>query len=130
MAIWRGSGLNSMIFLAALQAIPREYYEAAAVDGAGRWRQLRDITLPSLRFAIFFVVATTLIAWLQFFEEPFVLTKGGPLDSTTSVSMFVYRAGFNLFQYGYASAGSMTLFVAIMGVTLIQFRARRADFKA
>ncbi len=129
-AIWRGSGLNVMIFLAALQAIPAEYYEAAALDGAGRWHRLRHITLPMLRFAVFFVVVTTLIAWLQFFEEPFVLTKGGPLDATTSVSLFIYKAGFNRFEYGYASAGSFVLFLIIIIVTAIQFRSRRAELDA
>ena len=112
-AIWRGTGLNIIIFLAALQGIPREYLEAAALDGAGAWRTIGSIVIPLLRFAIFFVTVTTLIAWLQFFDEPFVLTDGGPLGATTSMSLFIYKEGFRLNQFGYASAGSVVLFVII-----------------
>lgn len=124
-AVWRGTGLNIIIFLAALQGIPREYREAAAIDGAGAWRTTRSVVLPLLGFAIFFVTVTTTIAWLQFFDEPFVLTFGGPLGATTSVSLFLYKEGFRLNQFGYASAGSVVLFAIIAIVTLIQLRVRR-----
>jgi multiple sugar transport system permease protein len=126
-AIWRGTGLNIIIFLAALQGVPKEYLEAASLDGAGSWRTVRSIVLPLLGFAIFFVTVTTIIAWLQFFDEPFVLTDGGPLGSTTSMSIFLYKEGFRLNQFGYASAGSLVLFVIIAIVTLVQLRVRRAD---
>ncbi|PZF80154.1 sugar ABC transporter permease [Jiangella anatolica] len=126
-AIWRGTGLNLIIFLAALQGIPRVYLEAAALDGAGAWRTIRSITLPLLRFAIFFVTVTTMIAWLQFFDEPFVLTDGGPLGATTSASIFLYQEGFRNNQFGYASAGSLVLFVLIAVVTVVQLRLRRPD---
>ncbi len=126
-AIWRGTGLNIIIFLAALQGVPKEYVEAAALDGAGEWRTTRSIVVPLLRFAIFFVTVTTMIAWLQFFDEPFVLTDGGPLGATTSMSLFLYKEGFRQSQFGYASAGSLVLFAIIATVTLIQMRARRAD---
>ena len=125
-AVWRGTGLNIIIFLAALQAIPREYREAAALDGAGAWRTTRSIVLPLLSFAIFFVTVTTTIAWLQFFDEPFVLTDGGPLGATTSVSIFLYKEGFRLNQFGYASAGSVVLFAIIAVITLIQLRVNRS----
>ncbi|TXK16997.1 carbohydrate ABC transporter permease [Homoserinibacter sp. GY 40078] len=128
-AIWRGTGLNIIIFLAALQGVPREYREAAALDGAGEWRTTRSIVLPLLGFAIFFVTVTTTIAWLQFFDEPFVLTDGGPLGATTSVSVFLYKEGFRLNQFGYASAGSLVLFVIIATITLVQLRIRRRDEK-
>lgn len=124
-AVWRGTGLNIIIFLAALQGIPREYREAAAIDGAGAWRTTRSVVLPLLGFAIFFVTVTTTIAWLQFFDEPFVLTAGGPLGATTSVSLFLYKEGFKLNQFGYASAGSVVLFAIIAIVTLVQLRVRR-----
>lgn len=129
-AIWRGTGLNIIIFLAALQGIPREYREAAALDGAGEWRTTRSIVLPLLGFAIFFVTVTTTIAWLQFFDEPFVLTDGGPLGATTSMSVFLYKEGFRLNQFGYASAGSLVLFVIIALITVIQLRLRRPDVES
>ncbi|MDF1478098.1 sugar ABC transporter permease [Leifsonia sp. H3M29-4] len=126
-AIWRGTGLNIIIFLAALQGVPKEYLEAASIDGAGEWRKTFSITIPLLRFAIFFVTVTTTISWLQFFDEPFVLTDGGPLGATTSVSIFLYKEGFRLNQFGYASAGSIVLFAIIAVITLVQLRVRRAD---
>ena len=78
-----------------------------------------------LKFATFFVTITTMIGWLQFFEEPFIMTNGGPLDSTTSVALFIYRNGFQFSKFGYAAAGSFILFIAIIIVTLIQFRIQR-----
>jgi multiple sugar transport system permease protein len=126
-AIWRGTGLNIIIFLAALQGVPKEYTEAAALDGASSWRTTRSIVIPLLRFAIFFVTVTTIISWLQFFDEPFVLTDGGPLGATTSMSIFLYKEGFRLNQFGYASAGSVVLFVIIALITVLQLRLRRPD---
>lgn len=126
-AVWRGLGLNVIIFLAALQGVPKEYLEAAEIDGASELRRTVSIVIPLLRFAIFFVTITTVIAWLQFFDEPFVLTKGGPLGSSTSISLFLYQKGFASSQFGYASAGSVVLFLIIAAVTVIQLRARRAN---
>ncbi|SBS72353.1 carbohydrate ABC transporter permease [uncultured Microbacterium sp.] len=126
-AVWRGLGLNVIIFLAALQGVPKEYLEAASIDGASEWRKTVSIVIPLLRFAIFFVTITTVIAWLQFFDEPFVLTKGGPLGASTSISLFLYQKGFSASQFGYASAGSVLLFAIIAGITLIQLRLRRRD---
>lgn len=126
-AVWRGTGLNIIIFLAALQGVPKEYLEAASIDGASDWRRTFSITIPLLRFAIFFVSVTTTIAWLQFFDEPFVLTDGGPLGATTSMSIFLYKEGFRLNQFGYAAAGSLVLFAIIAVITAIQLRIRRAD---
>lgn len=126
-AVWRGTGLNIIIFLAALQGVPKEYLEAASLDGASELRKTVSVIIPLLRFAIFFVTITTVIAWLQFFDEPFVLTKGGPLGASTSVSLFLYQTGFSSSQFGYASAGSVVLFVIIAAVTLVQLRGRKAD---
>ncbi|WP_439592356.1 carbohydrate ABC transporter permease [Microbacterium sp.] len=126
-AVWRGLGLNIIIFLAALQGVPKEYLEAASIDGASGYRRTVSIVIPLLRFAIFFVSITTIIAWLQFFDEPFVLTKGGPLGASTSISLFLYQEGFSASQFGYASAGSVVLFAIIAAVTVIQLRFRRAD---
>lgn len=122
LALWRAIGVNMIIFLAAIQGIPKTYYEAAQLDGANGWKQLTKITIPLLRYAIFFVSITTMIGWLQFFEEPFVMTNGGPLDSTTSVALFIYHNGFQLSNFGYAAAGSFILFISIIIITLVQFK--------
>jgi len=124
-AIWRATGLNIIILLAAQQDIPKEYYEASAIDGAGKWRQVFSITIPLLRFAIFFVTVTTLIGWMQFFDEPYVLTQGGPSGATTSISLYIYQQGFRFNEFGFASAASLILFVIIFAVTALQVRARR-----
>jgi multiple sugar transport system permease protein len=126
-AIWRGTGLNIIIFLAALQGVPREYLEAASLDGASEFRKTISIIVPLLRFAIFFVTITTIIAWLQFFDEPFVLTKGGPIGATTSIALFLFQKGFSGSQFGYASAGSVVLFIIIAVITFAQLRARKTD---
>ncbi|MYL53983.1 ABC transporter permease subunit [Pontibacillus yanchengensis] len=127
LAVWKGIGLNMIIFLAALQGIPKTYYEAAEMDGANRFQILFNVTLPLLRYATFFVTVTTLIAWMQFFEEPFVMTEGGPLNGTMSIALFIYQEGFQYSEFGYAAAGSFVLFAFIIAVTLIQFKLRKSD---
>jgi len=129
-AVWQGSGYNMLVFLAALQGVPQEFYEAAEVDGAGPWRRFRFITLPSLRFATFFVVVTATISWIQLFETPLVLTHGGPLDSTRSMALFIYQNGFERNRLGYGAAASFLLFLAVLIVTAIQFKARREEIGA
>lgn len=127
LAVWKGIGINMIIFLAALQGIPKSYYEAAEMDGANRWQVLWNVTIPLLRYATFFVTVTTLIGWLQFFEEPFVMTNGGPLDGTISMALFIYQRGFQFSEFGYAAAGSFILFVFIIVITLVQFKIRKSD---
>ena len=124
MATWRNFGTAMIIFLAGLQAVPWMLHEAASIDGASAWQQFRHITLPLLRPTILFVSVTTGIGYLQFFEEPFVMTKGGPLDSTISLSMYTYKQ-FGFGNYGLASAMSYLIFVVIAVVTAIQFRLLR-----
>ena len=123
-AIWRATGLNIIIFLAALQGIPKEYREAAAIDGASGWRTTRSIVIPLLSFAILFVSITTLIGWMQFFDEPFVLQKW-PANATTSASLYIYFEGFRFNEFGFASAASVILFALILIVTVVQLRIRR-----
>lgn len=125
LAVWRGIGINMLIFSAALQNIPNTMYEAADLDGANRWQQIWYVTIPQLKFSTFFVIVTTIIGWLQFFEEPFVMTDGGPLNSTMSVALFIYRNGFQHNRFGYAAAGSLILFVVIIGATFIQLKLQR-----
>lgn len=127
LAVWKSNGVSMLIFLAALQSIPRVYYEAAEIDGANRWQQLLKITIPSMSFATFFVLITTMIGWIQFFEEPFIMTKGGPLNGTNSMALFIYQEGFQHNNFGYGSAASFILFIIIIVVTLIQFKFRKKD---
>jgi len=124
MAAWKNLGFSMIVFLAGLQSIPVDLYEAAAVDGANRWQPFRYITLPLLRPTILFVAVITSIGYLQFFEEPFVMTQGGPLDSTLSVSYHAYNQ-FSFGNYGYTAAVSYVLFVAIALFSFVQFRLLR-----
>ncbi|HWL97416.1 MAG TPA: sugar ABC transporter permease [Nocardioidaceae bacterium] len=124
MAAWRNLGTLMVIFLAGLQTVPAELREAAEVDGAGRWNRFRHITLPMLRPTLLFGGVITGIGYLQFFEEAFVMTKGGPLDSTRSVTFYTYDQ-FGFGNYGYASAVSYVLFIAVVVLTAVQFRLLR-----
>ncbi|MDO5740137.1 MAG: sugar ABC transporter permease [Ornithinimicrobium sp.] len=128
MATWRNFGTAMIIFLAGLQGVPKVLHEAAAIDGASAWQRFRHVTIPILRPTILFVSVTTAIGYLQFFEEPFVMTSGGPLDSTISASMYTYKQ-FSFGNYGYAAAISYLIFIVIVIVTVIQFRflAERED---
>lgn len=126
MIVWRQLGFQMVIFLSGLQAIPRELYEAARVDGASTWAQVRHVTLPSLRPTLLFASITGMISLLFVFEEPFVMTRGGPLDSTTTVSFQIFNQ-FGFGNYGYASAMSYALFVAVVALSLLQFRLLKSD---
>lgn len=121
MAVWRNIGTLMVIFLAGLQGVPREHHEAAMVDGAGTIRRFSSITLPALRPTLLFAAVITGIGFLQFFEEPFVMTRGGPLDATLSTAMYTFNQ-FGFGNYAYASAASYVLFLAIVALSLIQFR--------
>jgi multiple sugar transport system permease protein len=121
MAAWRNLGTLMVIFLAGLQTVPKEMLEAAAVDGAGTWQRFRYVTLPLLRPTMLFGAVITGIGYLQFFEEPFVMTQGGPLDSTRSVAMYIYDQ-FGFGNYSFAAAASYLLFVAVVALTAVQFR--------
>jgi multiple sugar transport system permease protein len=125
MAAWRNMGTLMVIFLAGLQTIPRDLHEQAMVDGAGAWRRFRSITLPLLRPTLLFGAVLTGVGYLQFFEEPFVMTKGGPLDHTLSTAFFTYNQ-FGFGNYSYAAAASYLLFLAIVVLTLVQFRLLRS----
>lgn len=124
MAAWRNFGTAMIIFLAGLQGVPWVLHEAASIDGAGAWQRFRHITLPMLRPTLLFVSVTTSIGYLQFFEEPFVMTNGGPLNSTISMSMYTYKQ-FGFGNYGYAASMSYIIFVVIAIVAAIQFRLLR-----
>ena len=121
MAVWRNFGALMVIFLAGLQTIPKEVIEAAEVDGASGWGRFRHVTLPMLRPTLLFGAVITGIGYLQFFEEAFVMTKGGPLDATRSVTFFTFDQ-FGFGNFGYAAAASYLLFLAIVALTFVQFR--------
>lgn len=125
MSVWNGVGRDMVIFLAGLQAIPRDLYEAAEVDGASRWQSFRRITLPLLTPTTFFVVVTSTIASLQVFDAIYVMTNGGPANSTRTVVFTVWEEAFRNYRIGNASAMTWVLFALILGFTLVQFRAQR-----
>ena len=127
MAVWRNLGFAMVVFLAGLQTIPATLYEAAGIDGAGRWQAFRYVTIPMLRPTILFMTVITTIGYLQLFEEPFVMTLGGPLDSTLSITMYMYQQGFTFFHQGYASAIAYVLFVIVALIAFLQFKFLRSD---
>ncbi|WP_051172560.1 carbohydrate ABC transporter permease [Microbacterium indicum] len=120
-SVWRDMGYYMVLFLAALQTVPRELHEAARMDGAGAWQRFAHVTLPSLRPTMFFVTVMLTIGSLKIFDLILVLTKGGPGQSTTVISQFIYRKGFEENDFGYASAASVVLFLLCILVTVIQF---------
>lgn len=122
---WKDLGFVMIIFLAGLQAIPSDYYEAADIDGAGRWARFRHITLPLLSPATFFVVVISMINSFQVFDQVWVMTGGGPAGASTVVVTEVVRNAFSYGQLGYASAMSWILFAAILAMTVAQFRLQR-----
>lgn len=124
LSVWKNMGLNMLVFLAALQSVPRELYEASALDGAGKVKQLFKITLPNIRFSVFFVMITTLIGWFQYFEEVYVMTEGGPMNSTISMTYYIYKTGFWSSRFGQAAAASVILFAFILVTTLVQLRVQ------
>jgi len=124
--IWRWTGLTSIYFLAGLQSIPKELYEAAQLDGADALRQFWYVTLPQLRPVILFVSIIVMIGSMQIFDEPQILTGGGPANASLSVVQYLYTRGINQVRFGYASTIGVTLFAAIFVLSLIQLRAGRS----
>jgi multiple sugar transport system permease protein len=124
-AVWKNFGYNMIILLAGLQAIPADLYEAARIDGASFWRQFRHVTLPALSPLLLMVGILTVAGYFQLFAEPYVMTQGGPLQSTVSVLYLMYEEGFKWWNLGTASAVAFVLFLLIFGVTAIQLRWMR-----
>jgi len=124
-AVWKNFGYNMIIFLAGLQSIPEELYEAARIDGASIWRQFASVTLPMLSPVVLLVTILTIAGYFQLFAEPYVMTQGGPLQSTVSVLYFMYEEGFKWWNLGSASAVAFVLFLLIFAVTALQLRGKR-----
>ena len=122
---WARVGVYMVVFLAALQSIPRESYEAAAVDGASRWQTFRLVTLPGLRFATGFLVVYGLIESFQVFDLIYAMTQGGPGDSTNVLGIYAYQSAFQARERGYGAAIGVVLFLLLMLATLVQWRINR-----
>src|SRR5439155_4739483 len=130
-AVWKNFGYNMVIFLAALQSIPADLYEAARLDGASLWQEFGRITLPMLRPTLLLVSILTMAGYFQLFAEPYVMTQGGPLQSTVSVLYFMYEEGFKWWNLGSASAVAFLLFVLMIAVTQGLMRlGRRGEERA
>ena len=126
LGVWKSLGFSYILFVAGLQNIPTHLYEAAALDGAGRVSIFFNITLPMLSPTIFFAVVISLINGFQIFDSPYIMTQGGPGDATRTVAMYIHEQGFRFFDMGYAATVSLSLFLVILGLTLIQFRFSRS----
>jgi multiple sugar transport system permease protein len=128
LAVWRSFGYALVIYVVGIQAIPESLYEAAQLDGAGTWQQLRDITLPLLKPTTIFVGILTTVSLFQIFAEPYVMTRGGPLYATTSITLLMYEQGFRWWNLGAAAAIAFVLFAMIIVATGVQalFRGRKS----
>jgi ABC-type sugar transport system permease subunit len=121
-SIWRNLGYYMVIYLAALQGVPQELYEAASMDGATKWRQIWHVAIPALRPVIYFVITITIIRSMQLFEQPFIMTNGGPLNATLSIVMLLYRHAFVNLEFGYGSAIATFLLVVLVVLSLVNKR--------
>ncbi|HEX2037639.1 MAG TPA: sugar ABC transporter permease [Chloroflexota bacterium] len=125
LGVWRSAGYNMVIFLAGLQNIPAELYEAAEIDGAGWWARFRHVTLPMLSSTTFFVLVVSVIHSFQVFEATYIMTQGGPANATLTLSYYIFQNAFEWFHMGYAAAMAWVLFGVIMVFTLLQMRLQR-----
>ena len=122
MTSWATIGYNMVIFLASLQGIPASLYEAATVDGSSRWNTLLKIIVPMMTPTIFFILVTNTISSLQIFSEPYIMTLGGPANSTLTIVYYLYQKGFQRFQMGYGASLAWIVFAFIFLITIFQFR--------
>jgi multiple sugar transport system permease protein len=126
MAVWKNFGYNMIIFIAGLQNIPEELYEAAEIEGAGGWHKFRSITIPLLAPTTIFISVITMIGFFQLFAEPYIMTQGGPLNSTLSIVQYMYQEGFRWWNMGYSASIAFVLFFIIFVGTLIQFKIQKS----
>lgn len=125
MAVWKNFGYNMIIFIAGLQNIPEDLYEAAEIEGASAFQKFISITVPQLAPTTLFISVITMIGYFQLFAEPYVMTQGGPLSSTMSVVLYMYQEGFRWWNIGYSTAIAFMLFLIILTGTIIQFRLQK-----
>ncbi len=128
LAVWKNFGYNMLIFLAGLQNIPEELYEAAKIDGASSFQQFRNITIPMLAPTTLFVSLTTVIGYFQLFAEPYVMTQGGPLNSTLSIVLLMYQHGFRWWNMGYSASIAFSLFIIILFFSILQLKVQKRGY--
>ena len=121
MALW-GSGAAMIIVLAGLQGVPQHLYEAAEIDGANHWQRFQHVTIPMLSPTLFFILVLSVIASFQVFTTAYVMTGGGPAESTLFYMLYLYRRAFVLLDMGYAASMAWILFVAVLALTLVNFK--------
>jgi len=121
-SVWKNLGYYMVIYLAALQGVPQELYEAASMDGATKWRQIWHVAIPALRPVIYFVVTITMIRNMQLFDQVFIITNGGPLNATLSIVQLLYRHAFVNLEFGYGSAIATFLLVVLVALALVNRR--------
>jgi multiple sugar transport system permease protein len=122
LSIWKQLGFNMVVFLAGLQAIPQTRYEAAELDGADNWGQFWYVTLPGLRPTTIFVIISTVIFTFKSFEQVYVVTGGGPLNSTNILVHYIYEQAFGMFDFGYAAAAAVFMLVVVLGLVYVQLK--------
>jgi multiple sugar transport system permease protein len=120
--LWRSLGFNIIVFIAGLQSIPRDLYEAAAIDGANEWEQFRNVTLPMLSPTLFFAIVMALISSFQVFEQTYIMTQGGPGNDTLTLIYYIFLTGFTYLRMGYASAISFVFLALVLAITVVQVR--------
>lgn len=125
MSVWKSFGYNMIIFIAGLQNIPQYLYEAADLEGATEWQKFKSITIPMLAPTTLFISIITMIGYFQLFAEPYVMTQGGPLNSTLSIVLYMYNEGFRWWNMGYSASIAFVLFFIIFIATLIQFKVQK-----
>ncbi len=126
-SVWKGVGFAMVVYLAGLQSIPEDYYDAAKLDGATGWRRLRDITIPLLSSTTLFLLVISILGSFQVFTQIFIMTNGGPLGRTRTVVWYIYTTAFKDFNMGYAAAMAFALFAMMLGFTMLQFRFLRRE---
>ena len=125
MSVWKNFGYNMIIFIAGLQNIPDYLYEAAMMEGANAWQQFKKITIPMLAPTTIFISIITMIGFFQLFAEPYVMTQGGPLNSTLSIVQYMYQEGFKWWNMGYSASIAFVLFFIIFIVTMVQLKLQK-----
>ena len=126
-SIWKSVGFSMVVYLAGLQSIPEDYYDAAKVDGAVGWQRLKDITIPLLSSTTLFLAVVSVLGAFQVFTEIFIMTNGGPLGRTTTIVFHIYQTAFKFFDMGYASAMAFGMFAMMFAFTLVQLRVMRGE---
>ncbi|MBA2247011.1 MAG: sugar ABC transporter permease [Chloroflexia bacterium] len=128
-SVWKGVGFAMVVYLAGLQSIPEDYYDAAKIDGATGWRRLRDITIPLLSSTTLFLLVISILGSFQVFTQIFIMTNGGPLGRTRTIVWYIYTTAFKDFNMGYAAAMAFALFAMMLGFTMLQFRFLRREIE-